>query len=170
MEKTISLKEAKEMEKIEKSLRQARNRACYLIENAKARYIKEKTRARSKKLALERDAIVNSSKYDVLADFDRREDIQEAYGCDCFDEKERDRLEDLWDEREAIKNSSVDGFYEDKVTQALNQARLAIVDLWEDEIEAAESVQMKFKRQQEDAEAAALERLAVHNAAMNSFF
>ncbi len=167
-ENRISLKEAKEMEKTAKSLKQARNRACYLIEDAKARYIKEKTRARSKKLALERDAIINSAKYDVLTDYDRREDIQEAYGCDCFDETERDRLEDLWDEREAIKNSSVDGIYEDKVTQALKQAWLAIADLWEDEIETAESVQMKFKQQQADAEAAALEHLSAHNDAMNT--
>ena len=161
MEEIISIKEAKAAEKTANSLKQARNRACYLIEDAKARYIKEKTRARSKKIALEKDAIINSDKYAVLKDYDRREDIQEAYGCDCFDENVRDRLEELWDEREDIKNRTVYGFYEDKVTQALKQAWLAIADLWEEDIEQAEIIQKAFQLQQQ----ASAENIAAHMAA-----
>ena len=165
--KIILSKDAKEAEKIEIELKRARNRALSLINDAKARYIKEKTRARSKKLALEKDAIINSVMFDDLKDYDRREDIQEAYGCDCFDEQERDRLEDLWDKREEIKNQSVDGIYQDKVTIALHEAQLSIADLWEEDIEQAEILQKAYQLQQRESEKSLAAHLAAHNNAIN---
>ncbi len=119
----------------------ARNKALSLIEDARARYIKEKTRARSKKAALERDAYLSSHHFDPIKEYDRREDIQEAYGCDCFGEKERDRLEDLWDERERIMNHTEDGQYSDDVTDALHEAWIAIADIWEDKADYADCLE-----------------------------
>ncbi len=164
--KIILSKDAKDAEKIEIELKRARNRACSLIEDAKARYIKEKTRAHSKKLALEKDAIINSVMFDDLKDYDRREDIQEAYGCDCFDEQERDRLEDLWDRREEIKKQSVNGVYQDNVTIALQEAEHAIADLWEEDIEQAEIIQKAFQLQQREAAESAAAHIAAHNNAI----
>ena len=113
----------------------ARNRACSLINDAVARYVKEKTRARSKKAAMEKDALLKSSKYKVLNDYERKEDIQDAYGYDFISASERDRLEDLWDEREELRNNKDEnGIYSDEVTKALNEAYIHIADIWEDEI------------------------------------
>lgn len=156
-EKIILARDAEDAQKKMEHLIKARNKACFLIEDAKARYVKEKTRARSKKAAMERDALASSPRFAVLNDYNRREDIQEAYGCDCFGEAERDRLEALWDEREEIRNSVVDGYYKDDVTDALHQAYLAISDLWEEQIEEAEIIQKEFKKQRQQAEEEAAE-------------
>lgn len=156
-ERIILLKEAEEAKKKADRLKNARNKAFYLIKDAEARYIKEKTRAKSKKAAEEKDALIKSPRFSKLDDYDRREDIQEAYGCDYISESERDKLEALWDEREEIKNKVVDGYYQDDVTEALHKARTAIIDLWEDEIEAAEIIQKDFKEQRIKAEQEAAE-------------
>lgn len=139
-------------EKKAKELSMARNRACALIKDAMARYIKEKTRAKSKKAALEKDALIRSPRFRVLEDYDRFEDIQEAYGCDMLTESERDRLEDLWEEREAIRNRTVDGIYQDTVTEALREAYEHTVLLWDDEIDEAYATCRKFEEQKREAE------------------
>lgn len=156
MEQRIILsKEADAAKKEAECLIKARNKACALIEDAKARYVKEKTRARSKKAALERDALANSPRFAPLEEYIRREDIQEAYGVDYITASERDRLEELWDEREEIKNKVVDGFYRDEVTDALNSAYMAIADIWEDRIEKAQQIEKDFKKQVDEADKAA---------------
>lgn len=157
MEKIILLKEADAARRKAERLIRARNKACALIEDAKARYIKDKTRARSKKAALERDSLLSSPKFAPLKDYEKFDDIQEAYGYDCITEAERDRLEDLWKEREKIKNNIHDGFYNDEVTEALHQAYIAIVDIWEDQIEKAEQIEKDFKKQRMEAETSARE-------------
>ena len=119
----------------------ARNKAMALIEDAKARYIKEKTKARSKKAALEKDALLSSPKFKDLELYEKRQDIIEAYGYDCITMEESDRLEALWDEREAIRNRVEDGFYQDDVTRALHGAYMTCVDLYEDRIEYAKKLE-----------------------------
>jgi len=119
----------------------ARNKAMALIEDAKARYIKEKTKARSKKAALEKDALLSSPKFKDLELYEKRQDIIEAYGFDCITMEESDRLEALWDEREAIRNRVEDGLYQDDVTRALHEAYMTCVDLYEDRIEYAKKLE-----------------------------
>ena len=83
-ENIILLKEAEQAEKDRKRIVAARNKASHLIEDARARYIKEKTRAKSKKAALEKDAVLHSERFKVLDEYERFEDINEAYGFDCI--------------------------------------------------------------------------------------
>ena len=83
--------EAQDFARMEKSATEkikARNRAEALIKDATARYIKEKTRARSKKLAMEKDAAINAPRFAKLAEYDRRDDIREAYGMGYITEKQ----------------------------------------------------------------------------------
>ena len=86
--KIILLKDLEEAEKEAKKKQHAINKASALIEDAKARYIKEKTRARSKAAALEKDAALKSAKFNCLSEYERFDDIQEAYGYDMITEKE----------------------------------------------------------------------------------
>ena len=142
---------AEEFAKIEKSANEkikARNRAEAEIKDALARYIKGKTRARSKKLAMERDAAVNSPRFAKLADYDRRDDIREAYGIGMLTESQADKLEDLWDERERLKSMSVDGVYADLVTECLVQATLFVAELFEDEIADYEQAKREYDKEQ----------------------
>ena len=154
-ESLILLKDVEEAEKIAKEKQKAINIAGARINDAKARYIKEKTRARSKKAAMEKDAVLNSGRFDKLAEYGRFEDIQEAYGYDCITEKERDDLEALWQEREDIKNHTDDGIYKDLVTEALDKAWLAIQDMWSDEIDKATVMRRRFDKEAAEGEAAA---------------
>ena len=119
-DKIILKKEADQAISDKNKILKARNKASFIIEDAKARYIKSKTHARSKKLALEKDAVLSSAKFKVLEDYYRFEDIQESYGYDMISEKERDRLEMLWQEREEIRSKTTDGVYQDEVTEILS--------------------------------------------------
>jgi hypothetical protein len=166
----ILLSEKEKAEKTAKELRMARNRACGLIMDAKARYIKEKTRAKSKKAALEKDALLKSPRFKALEEYDRFQDIQEAYGCDYITESERDRLEDLWEEREAIKNKTEDGIYKDIVTEALDEACAHTIELWEDEITKACEICRTFEKQRIEAEKGAQEWMNRQNAAYMQMF
>lgn len=156
-EKIILREQAEEAEQIVTEKVKARNKAQFLINDAKCRYVKEKTRARSKKAAEEKDMILNSPRFDKLKDYERREDIQDAYGYDIISETERDKLEELWDEREQIKNKTEDGIYTDLVTKALNEAWIFLADIWEDEIEKCQMLLKDYKKQRQEAETAAKE-------------
>lgn len=149
MEKIYTWKDVEDAARKTKQIIKARNKACALIEDARARYVKEKTRARSKKAALEKDALLNSPHFAPLKEYERREDILEAYGCACITSSELDRLEELWDEREAIREKTVDGFYVDDVTNALTEAYAFASALWEDEIDECKIVKNEFGRQLE---------------------
>ena len=70
-EKIILAEEVEKKEKAAAEYLKARSRARAAIKDAKLRYIKEKTRARSKKAAEERDEILNSPRFKVLEQFDR---------------------------------------------------------------------------------------------------
>ena len=137
----VSHKDIEDAKKEAQEKIRARNKAMALIEDAKARYVKEKTRARSKKAALEKDALLSSPKFKDLELYEKRQDIIEAYGFDCITMEESDRLEALWDEREAIRNRVEDGFYQDDVTRALHEAYMTCVDLYEDRIEYAKKLE-----------------------------
>lgn len=149
-EQYILPEEVEKKEKAAAEYLKARNRARAAIKDAKLRYIKEKTRARSKKAAEERDMILNSPRFKVLEQYDRFEDIQESYGWDWISEAERDRLEALWEEREQIRNQTDNGIYSDLVTEALDKAAHMIFDLWQDEIDEGEDLRRKFDKQQKE--------------------
>lgn len=152
-EELIMAEEVEKSEKAAKEYKAAINRAAALIRDAKARYIKEKTGARSKKAAEEREAVLQSPRFKALEAYDRFEDIQESYGWDFITEAERDRLEALWQEREEIRNHTGDtGIYSDLVTRALGEAETAVFNLWDEEITADEQLRKRFKKQQEKAE------------------
>ena len=159
--------EKKEKEALEKQ--KAINKASFLINDAKARDIKEKTRARSKKAAQEKDAILNSGRYDKLNEYARFEDIQESYGYDCITEWQRDELEALWEEREQIKKHIDNGVYEDLVTKALFEAWKHIQDLWCDEIDEAQDLRKRFDKQVKEANEAAQEWMDRQNAAYEKY-
>ena len=113
-----SLKEYEAEKKKREQLLKARNKALALITDVQARYVKEKTRARSKKAAMEKEAVLNSPRYQCLNIYDRKEDIQNDYGYDAITASERDRLEELWDEREEVRSKKDDdGYYKDDVTE-----------------------------------------------------
>ena len=164
MEKIILYKEFQQAEKDREQIIKARNKASALINDAKARYIKEKTRARSKKAAIVKDGILKSARFDALSEYERFEDIQEAYGYDIIDEKERDRLEALWIERQNIQNKTEDGIYQDDVTKTLDAAWIFLQDYREDEVQKLESVGIEFKRQREEADREASKWLNRQNA------
>ncbi len=127
-------------------LLKARNKATALIEDTIARYVKAQTRARSKKIASEKDALVNAEKYDCLKMYEKYSDIQEAYGVGAISETEMDKLEALWAERESIwEKVDNTGHYSDDVTIALNEALLAIIDIWDDDIGNAKGLMKKFE-------------------------
>ena len=146
----MNQKEFSQIEKDTKDKIKARNRASAAVEDALARYVKTKTKARSKKAALEKDAAINSPRFDKLAEYDRRDDIQEAYGMGVLTDSQAEKLEDLWDERETLKNMSVDGVYQDLVTYCLTEAKRFIEGLFEDDIESFEEIRYAYVKQCEE--------------------
>ena len=89
---------------------------------------------------------MNAEKYDCIKMYDRISDIQEAYGIGAISEAEMDKLEALWEEREAIKKNVDDsGHYSDEVTQALDKALLSIADIYDDDIDNAKELIKKFE-------------------------
>ena len=139
---------AEDLEKAEADSKEkikARNKAQAIIRDAVARYVKEKTRARSKKAAQECEEILKSPRFDRLKEYDRFEDIQECYGWAFITENERDYLEALWMEREELRNHTDDsGLYRDLVTKALGQAEIFLMDIWEEDIQKAEDMRKQF--------------------------
>ena len=139
--------------------RGARNRAAWCIKDAIARYVKEKTRAKSRKAAMEKDAVVNSPRFAKLADYDRREDIAEAYGYGCITSGEMDRLEALWDEREDLKkHTDGSGMYTDSVTECLYSALSHVEGLYAEELEEFDETQMAWDKHLKELEEASRQR------------
>lgn len=141
----ITKKDVEKAEIERKKLIASSNRAERLIKDAIARYVKDKTRAKKKK-----NAVLNSPHFNALAYYDRREDIQDAYGCDVITVVERDRLENLWDERESIlKQTDENGNYSDDVTKILNDAALFAYTYYEDRIDEMEQTIRAYMAEQE---------------------
>lgn len=147
MEKIIFRDDYEKSKKEVDKLIKARNQAAAAIRDASARYIKSKTRARSKKAALEKDAAINNKKFAALKEYDRREDIVEMYGWGSITESQKDKLEALWDEREELKRSTKNGIYSDKVTELLELAHHYILGMYEDEIADFDMMEMNYHKQ-----------------------
>lgn len=146
---------AEEFSKIEKSAKekiQARNRAEACINDALSRYVKDKTRTRSRKAALEKDAAIHSPRFKKLEDYDRFDDIHEAYGMGYITESQADKLEDMWEEREKLKAMSVDGVYSDLVTECLIQAKRYVAGMFEDEIGDFEIIKIKWEKELKESD------------------
>lgn len=111
-----------EIESLKKDIRTARG----IVYDSVTRYKKKKLRVRTLKAAEEEP-------YRDLADYEKREDIHEAYGWDRISEREMNRLFTLWDAREESKAKN--GKYEDRVTMMVEYALNAIDEKYRDEIE-----------------------------------
>lgn len=98
-----------------------------LIADCLARYKKKMLHARSKKQA------EDLSMFAELADYNRKEEIQEAFGWDFITEKQMEHLNDLWDARENVIANK--GRYADRVTQILESAMANCGDVFADTLE-----------------------------------
>ena len=152
IEKIISGAEVNKLQKAADNYLDARDKACKLIDDALARYIKEKTRARSKKAAMEKESLLNSPKYDELSEYECRQDIEDYYLYDSMSRSECDRLQELWDERESIKSRTDSGVYKDDVTEALQKCWVLCANMWNEEILTAELSKALHEKQKRDIE------------------
>ena len=131
----------REIRMLQKDIATARG----IIADGIARYIKQRLRLRSKKAAEE-------NPFADLKGYNSKKDIQEAYGWEIISETEMDRLNILWDAREASLSAA--GKYEDRVTQMLERALNCI---GEDYIEQILDFQELERRMAADAERIAQE-------------
>ena len=136
----------REIQAIQKDIATVRG----IIADGHARYIKQRLRLRSKKAATE-------DPFADLSGYNSKKDIQEAYGWEIISEAEMDRLNALWDAREA--SLSADGKYEDRVTRMLEKALSSIADEYIDRL-------MDFQELERRMEADA-ERIAKENRQRN---
>lgn len=151
-EKIIFRDDFEKSKKNVNNLIKARNRAAAEIKDAMTRYVKSKTRARSKKAALEKDAVINSKRFAALKDYDRREDIVEMYGWGSITEKQKDKLEALWDEREELKKNAKNGVYSDKVTEILQLAENYVLGMYENEIADFDEMERTYRKQMDEVD------------------
>ena len=107
-----NLKKEREVKAVRKAMDDARD----VIRDGLTRYVKKKTKARSM-------AKAKTDPFAELADWESMEQIQDAYGYGEITADKRDRLTDLWEAREAARNSrkSTDK-YRDLVTEMLETA------------------------------------------------
>lgn len=105
----------REIQAIRKDIATARG----IIADGQARYIKKRLRLRSKKIAEE-------NPFADLDGYNLQKDIQDAYGWGIITEAEMDRLNALWDAREASLSNA--GKYKDRVTQLLERAINSVGD------------------------------------------
>lgn len=111
----------REIRTLQKDIATARG----IIADGIARYIKQRLRLRSKKAAEE-------NPFADLEGYNSRKDIQEAYGWEIITEAEMDRLNALWDAREASLSAA--GKYEDRVTKILERALNSVADEYIDQL------------------------------------
>lgn len=130
--------EAAEVAEIKKAIVTARA----AIHDAKARYVKQRLRSRSKKQA-------NEDPFEELKDYESREAIRDAYGWEIITEAKMDRLMELWDAREESRKKSSSAVFEDHVTRMLDTAWAAVGEEHRDRI-AAYDLQMKQREETAD--------------------
>lgn len=131
----------REIQAIQRDIATARG----IIADGQARYIKQRLRLRSRKAAMENPFV-------DLDGYNLKKDIQEAYGWEIISEAEMDRLNALWDAREASLSAA--GKYADRVTQMLERALNCIADEY---IEQLVDFQELERRMEADAERIAKE-------------
>lgn len=108
------------------------------INDAIARYRKDKTRSRSKAKA--------EDPFADLADYTSRDDIQESFGWGMISEHERDRLWNLWDLREKSKNKAV---LEDRVIELMQVAARAVSSPYAEEVFEYDQERCRMRREAE---------------------
>lgn len=121
-------------------MKAAIGKARAAIHDAKARYIKQRLRTRSKKQAEE-------DPFEELKDYETRQQIHDAYGWGIITEARMDRLFELWDAREESKRKGGTAF-EDYVTRMLDTAWAAVGEEYAERIEAYEQ---KVRKRYDDA-------------------
>lgn len=126
----------REIRAIQKNISTARG----VIADGIARYKKARLRVRSKKVATE-------NPFADLEGYNSKKDIQEAYGWEIITEAEMDRLNALWDAREASLSSS--GKYEDRVTQMLERALNAMGDEYIDQLSDFQELERRMEAEAE---------------------
>lgn len=140
---TEQRQEAAEIEAIKKDIATARK----YIQDALARYRKDKTRSRSKAKAA--DPFADLEGYRI------RQDIQDAFGWEFITEAEMDRLLALWDLREASKNKQQ---LEDRVTEMLEIAVRSCSSPYDDKLWDWEKKQEERRKAARQIAAENLER------------
>ena len=99
-----------------KAVRKAMDDARTVIRDGLPRYVKKKTKARSMEKA-------ENDPFAELAGWESMEQSQEAYGYGEITADKRDKLTDLWEAREAARNSrKAADRYHDLVTEMLEVA------------------------------------------------
>ena len=103
------LKKEREVKAVRKAMADARA----VIRDGLTRYVKKKTKARSM-------AKAEADPFSELEGWESMEQIQDAYGYGEITADKRDKLTDLWEAREAARNSRKgEGKYHDLVTEML---------------------------------------------------
>lgn len=129
---------------------EAKRKAVYdaisSIAEAKGRYLKAKLKKRSIKQALSEDA------FGELEDYRYREEIRDAYGCDCITEEQMDHLMDLWDMREQMREqrNSQENDYHDYVTDLLDESMRFCREKYEEEIGLYDEEQQRKRKAAEE--------------------
>lgn len=117
-----------------------------VITDGISRYKKKRLRLRNKRAAEE-------NPFADLEGYNLQKDIQDAYGWELITEAEMDRLNALWDAREASLSDA--GKYEDRVTQLLERALHSVGEEYVDQL-------FDFQEMERQMEAEA-ERIAREN-------
>jgi hypothetical protein len=108
-----------------RSIRANIQTAYKLIKDAKARYVKQKLRLRSKA-----HTEASETLFKDLGEYDSLNDIQEVYGYDGITLAEHDRLVSLWGQREEFEKSGK--VYNDRVVEMLDKAAARLNEPYQD--------------------------------------
>jgi len=131
-----------EQQREAKTIRADIRKAVAATKDAKNRYVKSIRRLRSKKQAEDIARIFSD-----LADYSSKVDIQNSYGYAEISDSERERLMNLWDEREQhVKDGKT---YNDRVVEMLDKAASRIVDEYEDFLYDADMIARENERNQQ---------------------
>ena len=116
LNQTVSQAVGKAVDMGSEAVRKAMDDARAVIQDGLTRYVKKKTKARSM-------AKAESDPFAELEGWESMEQIQDAYGYGEITADRRDKLTDLWEAREAAKNSRKGSDkYTDLVTEMLETA------------------------------------------------
>jgi hypothetical protein len=117
-------------------------KAYNIISDAKARYIKTKLKARSKKQTGD-----NTLLFGDLEPYSSKDEIQEVLGYGDITITEYDRLMLLWRERE--KQSAADGKYSDRVIEMIDKVLWRIGDEYQALLEEYDELNRENEKNQQ---------------------
>ena len=126
----------REIQAIRKDIATARG----IIADGIARYKKARLKVRSKRAA-------NENPFAELEGYRIKQDIQDDYGWGIISETEMDRLNALWDAREASLSDA--GKYEDRVTQILERALNIAADEFIDQLSEFQELEHQMEAEAE---------------------